>query len=113
MAKTSLLSSIRRRRSAPAHRDDQHHVRRLRAASGWHVHGRRAQGLECPGATVREVIERLMDREPCVRSGIFAGDGSLHAAVLLNRCNVSPLQGLGAPVPAGDQLSVMPHIAGG
>jgi molybdopterin converting factor small subunit len=72
--------------------------------------GRR--GLECNGATVREVLEEVMERESCIRSRFLAADGHLNVSVFLNGCSVARLGGLDTALRPGDRLSVLPHISG-
>ena len=69
-------------------------------------------GRVCPGSTVREVIDQFVLAEPRVRSKILCDDGSVHASVLLNGCDVRTLRGLATPVREGDRVSFMPHICG-
>jgi molybdopterin converting factor small subunit len=72
--------------------------------------GRR--GFECHGATVRDLLQSVIERESCTRPRIFAPDGSLSASLFLNGHNIAHLQGLETAVHPGDQLSVLSHISG-
>lgn len=81
----------------------------LRPAAG----GQREVSLE--GATVGEVLGKLGAEYPGVTAQLFTEDGKLHRFlnVYLNDEDVRYLGGLEAPVKAGDQLSLLPAVAGG
>ena len=69
--------------------------------------------LECDGATVREVIEQAIALEPRMRPRIFRDDGRMYAGVFLNGRNINAFAGMDTPIGEGDELRVMPPIAGG
>lgn len=69
--------------------------------------------LGCEGATVREALADCITREPRLRTRIFREDGSLWVGVFLNGKNVRQGQGLDTPLSDGDELRILPPIAGG
>ena len=69
--------------------------------------------MECQGATVGEVIEDCLTREPRLRPRVFREDGKLWVGIFLNNRNVRQMQGLETAVKDGDLLTLMPPIAGG
>lgn len=78
---------------------------------------RHADGLssiEASGATLQEVLDDVSARYPALRAN-FYGDDGLHRFlnVYLNDDDVRFLGKLGTPVNDGDQISVLPAVAGG
>jgi len=69
--------------------------------------------LECAGATVGEALADCLEKEPRLRSRIFREDGSLWVGVFLNGRNVRQKEGLDSPLADGDELRILPPIAGG
>jgi len=69
--------------------------------------------LECEGTTVAEALSDCLETEPRLRSRIFRDDGSLWAGVFLNGKNIRQKDGLDTPLADGDELRVLPPIAGG
>jgi molybdopterin converting factor small subunit len=69
--------------------------------------------LECAGATVGEALADCLEKEPRLRSRIFREDGSLWVGVFLNGRNVRQKGGLDSPLADGDELRILPPIAGG
>ncbi len=69
--------------------------------------------LECEGATVREALEDCVAKEPRLKRRVFRDDGSLWVGVFLNGVNVRRLGGLEQSLADGDEIRIMPPIAGG
>ncbi len=69
--------------------------------------------IKCDGTTVREVIEQAIALEPRMRPRIFRDDGRMYVGVFLNGRNINAFAGLDTPISQGDELRVMPLIAGG
>ncbi len=69
--------------------------------------------LPCEGATVAEALAACMEKEPRLRSRVFREDGSLWVGVFLNGRNVRQKGGLETPLADGDELRILPPIAGG
>jgi molybdopterin converting factor small subunit len=69
--------------------------------------------LECHGATVGELIEDCLAREPRLRPRVFREDGKLWVGIFLNNRNVRQMQAMETAVEDGDVLTLMPPIAGG
>lgn len=67
------------------------------------------------GATVGEVLERLVAAHPELRAHLFADNGSLRSFVnlYLNDEDIRYLRKDETPVRHGDELSIVPSIAGG
>ena len=69
--------------------------------------------LECEGATVGEALAACMAIEPRLRGRVFREDGSLWVGVFLNGRNIRQKDGLDSTLSDGDELRVLPPIAGG
>jgi MoaD family protein len=69
--------------------------------------------LECEGRDVGEALADCVAREPRLRSRIFRDDGSVWVGVFLNGRNVRQADGLSTPLSDGDQIRLLPPIAGG
>jgi molybdopterin converting factor small subunit len=69
--------------------------------------------LECEGRDVGEALADCVAREPRLRSRIFRDDGSVWVGVFLNGRNVRQADGLATPLSDGDQIRLLPPIAGG
>ncbi len=67
------------------------------------------------GATVGEVIDRLVERYPALRRHLFGEDGKLRNFVnaYLNEYDIRQLGGPDTPVDEGDSVTLVPSIAGG
>ena len=77
------------------------------------TNGQRTVSLE--GATVGDVLGRLVESHPATGPQIFTDDGQLHRFlnVYVNDDDVRYLGGLGAPVADGDEVTLLPAVAGG
>ena len=71
--------------------------------------------VSAPGATVGEVLTALVEAHPQTREQVFADDGELnrYVNVYLNDEDVRVLDGLGTAVGEGDELVILPAMAGG
>jgi len=74
-----------------------------------------ARHLELEGATVGEVLARLLERHPELESELFEAEGVLseRVSVFLNGRDVRYLEGLATPVGPDDVLDLFPPVAGG
>ncbi|MBE3589788.1 MAG: molybdopterin-synthase adenylyltransferase MoeB [Firmicutes bacterium] len=74
-----------------------------------------AAEVEVEAATVAEALARLAERHPGLRAQVFAAEGALHEHlnVYLNEEEIRALQGLDTPVREGDELALVPAMAGG
>ena len=74
-----------------------------------------AARVEVEGQTVGAAIEALVDRHPGLRGRLLAADGGLHRFVnlYLNGEDVRYLAGLDTRVGDGDEVRLLPAIAGG
>jgi len=71
--------------------------------------------VEASGRTVAEVIADLDARFPGLRAQITDGDEEVpaHINIYVNNREISALQGIRTPLRDGDELAVIPAIAGG
>ena len=67
------------------------------------------------GGTVGEVLTALVEAHPQTRDQVFAEDGELnrYVNVYLNDEDVRVLEGLATNVGEGDELVILPAMAGG
>jgi molybdopterin synthase sulfur carrier subunit len=67
------------------------------------------------GATIAEVLGSLTATYPAVSTQLLDGDGALHRFlnVYLNDDDVRYIGGLGATVADGDEVTLLPAVAGG
>ena len=74
-----------------------------------------AKQVEASGATVGELIDRLIAQYPGLGDQLRAPDGGLHrfVNVYLNGQDVRYLAGAGTPVGETDTLVILPAMAGG
>jgi MoaD family protein len=81
----------------------------LRAQAG----GRAAVTVE--GATIGDVLQRLVEEFPGMAGQLLTDDGSLHkfVNVYVNDDDVRYLTSLDTPVKDGDEVSLLPAVAGG
>jgi sulfur-carrier protein len=71
-----------------------------------------ADRVEADGATVGEVVAAL---DPVLRRRLTDEQGAVrrHVNIYLGNDNIRDLDGLGTPLKDGDELIVLPSIAGG
>jgi molybdopterin synthase sulfur carrier subunit len=67
------------------------------------------------GSTVGEVIQSLVSAHPGMTEQVLNADGSLHKFVniYVNDDDVRYLSALDTPVKDGDEVSILPAVAGG
>lgn len=67
------------------------------------------------GASVGEVLEDLNARFPGIRDRVCEDDGKIRrfVNVFVNGQNVRTLQGASTPVKDGDEIGIIPAMAGG
>ena len=67
------------------------------------------------GATVGEVLAKVVAEYPGLSGQVVQADGSLHKFVniYVNDDDVRYLDGVDTPVPDGSEVSILPAVAGG
>jgi molybdopterin synthase sulfur carrier subunit len=67
------------------------------------------------GSTVGEVLRSLISQHPGMGEQVLNPDGSLHrfVNVYVNDDDVRYLSALDTPVKEGDEVSILPAVAGG
>ncbi|HYI25703.1 MAG TPA: ubiquitin-like small modifier protein 1 [Thermomicrobiales bacterium] len=67
------------------------------------------------GESVGDVLANLNERYPGIRDRICEADGEIRrfVNVFVNGQNVRKLQGAGTPVSEGDEIGIIPAMAGG
>lgn len=75
----------------------------------------RRSEIELEGNNVREVIRALADEYPETKNAIFEEDGTPRAFIniFVGDSNIKGLQGFDTPVKDGDEIMLIPAIAGG
>ena len=78
-----------------------------------HVGG--AKQVTATGSTLGELLVDLAGRFPGINGQIVTGDGQLHkfVNVYVNDDDVRYLGKLDAPITAGDEVTILPAVAGG
>ena len=71
--------------------------------------------VEMTGSTVGEVVTELTVRYPSLKSQLLTDEGGLNrfVNVYVNGQDVRYLDGLGTPVAPGDEVRLLPAMAGG
>src|SRR5688572_23208884 len=79
-----------------------------------HLVGNRTQ-VSANGGTVREVLSDLDSQYPGFNAQLLDTTGSLapHINVYVNQVEIQNLQGETTPMSDGDELAVIPALAGG
>ena len=78
-------------------------------------HAGGASSVAVEGSTIGEVISNLVATYPPMSDQVLNADGSLHKFVniYVNDDDVRYLQSLDTPVKDGDEVSILPAVAGG
>ena len=71
--------------------------------------------LDIEGATVREVLDHLVEKHPGLRGRLLDDGGEVNrfVNVYVNDEDVRFLENLGTALDAGDTVTLVPSIAGG
>jgi molybdopterin synthase sulfur carrier subunit len=71
--------------------------------------------VQCTGANVDEVIKDLVAQYPDISNVLFDSDSNLHKYVniYLADDDIRYIGGLEAPVKDGDEITLLPAVAGG
>ena len=79
------------------------------------VHAQGQAVVEVDGATIGEVLATLVGQYPGLNGQVLAEDGQLNKFVniYINDDDVRYLQQLATPVAPGDEISILPAVAGG
>ncbi|MDR1655756.1 MAG: MoaD/ThiS family protein [Treponema sp.] len=74
----------------------------------------RASGLSVEGASVGEALAALTEKYPDIKQHLYK-EGELRSFIniFVGETNIKNLQGLDTPVSPGDQIMLVPAIAGG
>jgi molybdopterin synthase sulfur carrier subunit len=74
-----------------------------------------ASVVEVEGATVGELVKDLTSRYPAMGDHLLDGDGNVQRFVNLyvNDEDIRYLDKLGTPVKEGDEVTILPAVAGG
>jgi molybdopterin synthase sulfur carrier subunit len=67
------------------------------------------------GAAVRDVLARLAELRPVIAQRLLETDGSVPPSVnvFVNGRDIRDLKGLDTPVMPGDEVTMLPPVAGG
>jgi molybdopterin converting factor small subunit len=68
---------------------------------------------ECEGHTVLEALNDCVSRRPALRTRIFRPDGTVWVGIFLNGRNIRQREGLETVLEEGDEIRILPPIAGG
>ncbi|HEY6934015.1 MAG TPA: MoaD/ThiS family protein [Marmoricola sp.] len=72
------------------------------------------KAVEASGATLAEVVDNLEDNHPGIKERLLEGEELRRFVnVYVNDEDVRFAGGLGAPVSDGDQVVILPAVAGG
>ena len=79
------------------------------------THAGGASVVTVDGATIGEVLAKLVAEYPGLSGQVVQADGSLHKFVniYVNDDDVRYLDGVDTPVPDGSEVSILPAVAGG
>jgi sulfur-carrier protein len=74
-----------------------------------------AKSLELDGASIRAVVDALVERHPALGGQLLTEDGELNrfVNVYVNGQDVRYLAGLDTPVAGADEVRLLPAMAGG
>lgn len=71
--------------------------------------------VDVPARNVGEALTKLVDRYPSLKKNLYTDDGKLRSFVNVYKgdSNIKDLNGLETDVQLGDELMIVPSIAGG
>lgn len=71
--------------------------------------------IECAGENIRDLIENLEKNYPGIKARLYDESGKVRRFINLfvNEKDIRFLQGDKTPLKAGDEVSIIPAIAGG
>ena len=74
-----------------------------------------AKTLELEGDSIRSVVDALVEQHPSLSGQLLTDDGELNrfVNVYVNGQDVRYLSGLDTPVATGDEVRLLPAMAGG
>jgi MoaD family protein len=74
-----------------------------------------AKSVEIDGASIRGVVDALVARHPALKGQLLTEEGDLNrfVNVYVNGQDVRYLAGLDTPVAPGDEVRLLPAMAGG
>ena len=73
------------------------------------------KSLQVEGASIRGVVDALVEQHPALKTQLLTDDGDLNrfVNVYVNGQDVRYLAGLDTPVAATDEVRLLPAMAGG
>jgi molybdopterin synthase sulfur carrier subunit len=88
---------------------------KIRIPSPLRTYTQGADTIEAQGGSVGEVLKQLTANAPGIETRLFKGPNQLNrfVNVYLNDEDIRFLSNLDTPVKEGDQISIIPAIAGG
>ncbi|MBD3176295.1 MAG: molybdopterin synthase sulfur carrier subunit [Armatimonadia bacterium] len=77
-------------------------------------HAEGAKSLEVSAGTVGDALAALCERYPGLRDPLYDGEGKIKSfvRVFVGGKDVAELDGTGTPLSDGDQVSIVPPVAG-
>jgi len=73
------------------------------------------KSLDVDGGSIRAVVDGLIERHPALKGQLLTDDGEINrfVNVYVNGQDVRYLAGLDTPVAPGDEVRLLPAMAGG
>jgi molybdopterin synthase sulfur carrier subunit len=67
------------------------------------------------GSTIKELLDDLISSRQRLKSALFDESGQIREYVILmkNRKNINSMGGLDTPLAEGDEVAILPPVAGG
>jgi molybdopterin synthase sulfur carrier subunit len=69
--------------------------------------------LECDGVTVGEALQDCVAKDPRLKPRIFREGGGVWVGIFVNGRNIRSIDGMDTVLRDGDEIRLMPPIAGG